>query len=159
MHGYNYIGLPRTGQDHITTSPVRSCAFGRANGKVSVAREIARCRPHGHLIASLKRQPSQALRRGAVPRCAALCCKMQQKWPHLSYGPTKRCAVPLCAALRSAAIFSERGPTKRSTARENTVSWDADYAWRVFFTTCDSSGYCDWLQSNADIFSLTITYM
>ena len=28
--------------------------------------------------------------------------------------------------------------------------WDAEYAWRDFFTTRDSSGYCDWSQSNAE---------
>ena len=58
-------------------------------------------------------------------------------------------AVPCRAALCCAAKFSKRGPTKSSAARENLVFWDADYAWR-FFTTRDSSGYCDWPQSSAE---------
>ena len=39
----------------------------------------------------------------------------------MSYGPTKR-----RAALRGAAKFSKRGPTKSRAARENPVVWDAD---------------------------------
>ena len=48
------------------------------------------------------------------------------------------------------AKFRKHGPTKSSAARENPVFWDAVYAWRVFFATRDSSGYCDWPQNNAE---------
>ena len=40
--------------------------------------------------------------------------------------------TPRRAAPRRAAKFSKRGSTKSSAARENPVSLDADYAWRVF---------------------------
>ena len=43
--------------DSLEQSHHISCAFGRADGKVSAARRNARVRPRGHLIASMERQP------------------------------------------------------------------------------------------------------
>ena len=38
----------------------------------------------------------------------------------------------------------------KATAPPNPVFLDADYAYSFFFATHDSSGYCDWPQSNAE---------
>ena len=50
LQGYNY---EVTVQNNVTTSAVRSSAFGRASGKGSAPRQQARC----HLYPSMEREP------------------------------------------------------------------------------------------------------
>ena len=57
------------------------------------------------------------------------------------YSPTKR--------ARRRKIQQTRPHNNSSAARENPVFWML-IMHGGFFATCDSSGYCDWPQSNAE---------